>query len=152
MLSNIKPTLRSVKAELVSLNVKFVTDAERQAKAALILVQLKTDGVIIDNPAKVKGVAKYLVNPLYVHLEIVENTEQGGNETIASDEIGPFDIETRCGACGAFNYDHVQPLLEKQNGVVHCYNCDKNYMANSHVTNCSIKNLNADFLAQAKGF
>ena len=53
-----------------------------------------------------------------MHPESEENTEQlpeqGGNETINGDEIGPFDIETRCGACGAFNYDHVQPLLESK--------------------------------------
>ena len=44
LLNTIKPTLRPVKAELIHLNIKFVTDAERQAKAVSILAQLKTEG------------------------------------------------------------------------------------------------------------
>ena len=63
---SIKPTLKPVKAALVSLNIKFVDDAARQKKASNILAQMLKEGVLKDNPefgATGKVVAKYILNP-----------------------------------------------------------------------------------------
>lgn len=65
---DIKPTVRPVKAQLVSLKVRFVDDAARQQKAVDILDQLQAEGVLIENPDFGKGgqiVAKFILNPNY---------------------------------------------------------------------------------------
>ena len=62
---SIKPALKPVKADLVSLNIKFVDDAARQKKVSNILAQLSKERVLIDNPefgSTGKVVAKYILN------------------------------------------------------------------------------------------
>jgi len=127
---SIVPTTRPIKAGLNSLMVKFVNDAEREKKAAQILIQLRGEGVIIDNPKGGRGLAKYVINPDY---------SERGTEAIQDDgdEIGEFEITTRCGSCGEYDYTPVDALLDKQKGIVECSGCGKKYVAQSHLTNDS---------------
>jgi len=129
----IAPTTRPIKAKLNALMVKFVNDAEREKKAAQILIQLKGEGVIVDNPKAGKGRAKYVINGDYS-----EQPEQG-TEPIQdnSEQVSEFDITTRCGACGEYDYTRVDVLMDKQKNIVSCSGCGKNYIAQSHLTNDS---------------
>ena len=88
---SLKPTLKPVKAALVSLNIKFVDDASRQKKASNILAQLLKEGVIIDNPefgSTGKVVAKYILNP---------DAKLRDNEELKSEE---FAMTCQCSECG----------------------------------------------------
>ena len=130
---DISPTQKPVKSQLVRLNVRFVDDAARQKKAVEILDTLAAEGVLIVNPQFGKGgqvVAKYLLNPK-------RDSIGGEGEELASDPIGEFDITTRCGRCGEYAYTQIDTLMDKQNGVVSCEGCGKNYVAQSHLTNDS---------------
>lgn len=123
----IKPTQAPVKKKLVALNVSFVDDAARQKKAVAILAQLKQEGVIVDNPdygKTGKVVAKYLL----------AGDVEAGPEVIAADEIGPYEVETRCGQCGGYDYTRVDNLLDSQQGIVTCSSCKKNYVGRTHLT------------------
>ena len=88
---SIKPTLKPVKAALVSLNIKFVDDAARQKKASNILVQMLKEGVLKDNPefgATGKVVAKYILNP---------DGKQGDTKNLEPEESA---MTCRCPKCG----------------------------------------------------
>ena len=130
---SIAPTTRPIKAKLNALVVKFVNDAEREKKAAQILIQLKGEGVIVDNPKAGKGRAKYVINGDYS-----EQPEQGTEPIYDNSElVSEFDITTRCGACGEYDYTRVDVLMGKQKNIVSCSGCGKNYIAQSHLTNDS---------------
>ena len=108
---SIKPTQKPVKAELVKLKVRFVDDAARQQKAVEILEQLKTEGVILDNPDFGKGgqvVAKYILNPNYSENDEKRreqeaiDAKQGGDgidwaEIIARLDRGEYVDPKECG-------------------------------------------------------
>lgn len=100
--NDIKPTIRPIKAALVSQNVKFVDDKARQKKAGEILERLKKEGVIIDNPDQGSGgqiVAKYVRNPDY--------KEQGAGPVNSSAQDSAKYIQLAkpvnciCPSCGA---------------------------------------------------
>ena len=122
----IKPTMRPVKNALVSLNIKFVSDAERQAKATFILTQLLKEGVLIDNPefgTSGKMVAKFILNPDYQSDEI---EEQGEDKMISSicpeckhqSKVSESNLEKWDGLCGCpecgFNYAVMDNLAERK--------------------------------------
>ena len=89
---SIKPTLKPVKAALVSLNIKFVDDAARQKKASNILIQMLKEGVLKDNPefgATGKVVAKYILNP--------DGGKQGDTKNLKPEES---EMTCRCPECG----------------------------------------------------
>ena len=118
LFGNIKPTQRPIKSELVKLNVRFVTDAERQQKAVEILEQLKTEGVIIDNPDFGKGgqvVAKYLVDPDYSENE---QKQKQSND----------DVEVTCPKCSEAGLIE-KSVLKKSKGRVRC-GCGDVYTVN----------------------
>lgn len=98
---DIKPVQKAVKTRLVALQVRFVDDAARQQKAVEILAQLKSEGVIIDNPKQGqtnKILAQYVVNPDY------SQPKQGAN-----------DIEATCPECGEVGLIESS-ALEKSGG------------------------------------
>jgi len=121
---DIKPTIRPVKSKLVSMKVKFVDDAARQQKAGEILDQLKSEGVILDNPDFGKGgqiVAKYILNSDYSEPSITND----------DDEIGQYDLATRCPHCHSVNITDVLKI-EARNGTVKCTDCGKGHIAQTH--------------------
>lgn len=122
-----KPTQAPVKAKLVSLKVRFVDDGARQRKAVEILDQLKSEGVLLDNPLFGKGgqvVAKYIMNPDYSMSE----KERTINP---NDEIGEYDFITICPHCRDVNITHVVDI-DKRKGTVKCVQCHKGHVAVSH--------------------
>ena len=115
---SIKPVVRAVKNALVSLNIKFVSDAERQAKATFILTQLLKEGVLIDNPefgTSGKMVAKFILNPDY---QSDENQEQGEDKMLSS----------ICPEC-QHQSKVSESNLKKWGGKVGCPECAANYIA-----------------------
>ena len=115
---SIKPVVRAVKNALVSLNIKFVSDAERQAKATFILTQLLKEGVLIDNPefgTSGKMVAKFILNPDY---QSDENQEQGEDKMLSS----------ICPEC-QHKSKVSESNLKKWGGKVGCPECAANYVA-----------------------
>jgi hypothetical protein len=97
---SIKPVQKAVKSALVKLKVRFVDDAARQQKAVEILAQLKSEGVIIDNPEQGKTnkiLAQYVVNPDY------SETKQGD------------DVEATCSECGEVGLIE-RSVLQKSKG------------------------------------
>lgn len=112
--NDIKPTIRPIKAALVSQKVKFVDDKARQQKAGEILERLKSEGVIIDNPDQGSGgqiVAKYILNPDYA--------EQGAGPVNPSQQTGEpkqgDDIEVTCPTCGEVGLIE-RSVLQKSGG------------------------------------
>ena len=115
---SIKPVVRAVKNALVSLNIKFVSDAERQAKATFILTQLLKEGVLINNPefgTSGKMVAKFILNPDY---QSDENQEQGEDKMLSS-------ICPKCQHQSKVSESN----LKKWGGKVGCPECAANYVA-----------------------
>lgn len=111
---SIAPTTRPIKAELNSLMVKFVNDAEREKKAAQILIQLKGEGVIIDNPNAGKGKAKYVLNGDYQS----DETEEEGEDKM---------ISSICPEC-KHQSKVSESNLEKWNGLCGCPECSSDYV------------------------
>lgn len=143
---DIKPTQKPVRSHLMKLNIRFVDDGARARKAAAILDQLAAESILIENPDFNKGgkvVAKYLLNPK-LDQEPEKDIDSGEGES-----VGDFDITTRCGHCGTYDYNRIDALLDTQKGIVHCSGCGKNYMARSHLTNDS-NPLSNELLAKAK--
>lgn len=137
----IKPTQKPVRDKLVSLNVRFVDDAERARKASEILDTLKGEGVLIDNPEFGKSkkiVAKYSVNPDY--------SERGGDEAQV-DEVGEYDLATTCPHCQTINFTDVLKI-ESRKGTVQCIKCGKGHVATTH--QYSSEQSYSDMLADAK--
>lgn len=138
----IKPTQKPVKAALVKLKVRFVDDAARQKKAVEILDQLKTEGVILNNPDFGKSgqiVAKYILNPDYSENDEklkkgskplrVARGEVGAEAQV--DEVGDYDLVTVCPNCQIVNSTDVLKI-EKRKGTVKCIQCSKGHVATSH--------------------
>lgn len=132
----IPPTVRPVKDWLLKNNL-CLTDADRQKIAADSLHRLSADGVLVLNPEQ--GTTNRIVAK-YVLADSVKK-KQGEitpePEVITADEIGPNEIETRCGQCGNYDYTPVDQLIDRQKGIVKCSECQKGYVAETHVTNDS---------------
>ena len=142
---DISPTQKPVKSQLVKLNVRFVDDAARQKKAVEILDALAVESVLVVNPDFGKGgqvVARYLLNSKF------DATQEDSEESADSNQVGEFDITTRCGSCGEYAYTKIDELLGKQKGIVSCQGCGKKYVAQSHLTSDS-NPLSEDLKARA---
>ena len=135
----ITPAQKPVMKKLTALNVKFKDDAARTDKAKFVLSELKSEGVIADNPkfgnSRGKVVGMYVLNKDYSESDSAQNEE---SEVLAKDQVKPFDIETRCNLCANYNYHHVD-FINRNNGVVECTHspCKRRYVARSHVTSDS---------------
>ena len=128
---DINPTQRPIRRQLIMLNIRFVDDGARARKASQILDKLAAESVLIENPEFNKGgkvVAKYLLNPSLN--QVVEESKLSAD----SDTVGEFDITTRCGHCGEYDYTKIDTLLEDQKGIIACSGCGKHYVAQSHLT------------------
>lgn len=127
--SDIKPTQRPVRAQLIALNIRFIDDAERARKAAAILDQLADERVLIVNPDfenSKKVVAKYILNPDY---QSDENQKQGEDKMISSicpeckhqSKVSESNLEKWNGLCGCpecgFNYAVMDNLAERKGGT-----------------------------------
>jgi hypothetical protein len=123
--AEIAPVVRAVKDWLLKKRL-CLTDTERQKVATQCLKRLHHEQVLMLNPEQGKTnkiVSKYILN--------LKADDSSG------DRIGAYDIETRCGECGAYDYTRIDDLLDRQKGIVHCSGCSKNYVAQSHLTSDS---------------
>ena len=119
---NIKPTVRPVKDKLVSLNVKFVDDAARQKKAVEILDQLKSEGVLVDNPEFGKSgqvVAKYILNPDYKQDGAGDGMVRSicpdcsTQSAVSESNLKLWDSKVGCPDCGEiYKVERIKPKMK----------------------------------------
>ena len=131
---DLSPTIKPVKLWLLETRQVGISDIERQNHAKKLLDGMAKEGILILNPDQAN--TKQMLAK-YVLASSVKEEQGASAETIDDGAIGSFDIETRCGTCGTYDYTRIDELLDNQKGIVTCTNCDKKYVAQSHITSNS---------------